>query len=155
MPKIGVDSSGHVKNPPIWFVGSRLSKKKGQIHYSVYISPQKHKEFEESTLNWDEKISAILIFKVICPIFYEGDAIIVDKDFQGSTCKRVETYLKKLLANKYQKSPLMSNPNVFFIPENHCEEVKHAHIKSKKLRYKCIPINEKDPSFEKELDLLK
>ena len=79
----------------------------------------------------------------------------VDKDFQGETSLRVEKYLKQLLADKYPRNPLLSNPNVFFIPDNQCIEVKHAHIKSKNLRYrKNIILNEKDPSFEKELKIL-
>lgn len=154
MSKIGVDSSGHVRNPPIWFVGTRQSKRKGQKIYSVYVSREKHKELEKCTKNWAEKISAILIYKVVCPIFCEGDAIVVDKDFQGKTCEYVEDYLKQLLRNRYPKKPLLANPNVFFIPDNQSEEVKHAHIKSKNLRYKKIRLNEKDPDFQSELKIL-
>ncbi len=110
---------------------------------------------EKCTKNWAEKVSAALIFKVVCPVLCEGDAIVVDKDFQGETSLRVEKYLKQLLADKYPRNPLLSNPNVFFIPDNQCIEVKHAHIKSKNLRYrKNIVLNEKDPSFEKELKIL-
>lgn len=154
MVKVGVDSSGHIKNPPIWIVGTRTSRKKGQKLHAIYISSEKHKELEQCSENWAEKVSAILIFRVVYPIFCEGDAIVIDKDFQGQTCKYVEVYLKKLLHNKYPKKPLMANPNVFFIPDNQSAEVKHAHIKSKNLRYKRISINEKDPNFTNELKIL-
>lgn len=154
MVKVGVDSSGHVKNPPIWFIGTRTSRKKGQKFHSIYISPKKHKELEKCSEHWAVKVSAILIFKVICPILCEGDAIVVDKDFQGQTCLLVEGYLKRLLYDKYPRRPLMSNPNVFFIPDNQSQEVKHAHVKSKNLRYKAIRLDEKDPSFKRELKIL-
>ena len=155
MVKIGVDSSGHVKNPPIWIVGTRNSRKKGQKMHSIYISPAKHEQLEQCSANWIEKVSAILIFRAIHPIFCEGDAIVIDKDFQGKTCKYVEVYLKKLLCHKYPRKPLMSNPNVFFIPDNQSAEVKHAHIKSKNLRYKRITLDEKDPDLSKEFEILR
>jgi len=154
VPKIGVDSSGHVKNPPIWIIASRRSGKKGQVTHSAYISQEKHKELKGSCKNWFEKISAILIYKVVTPIFYEGDAIIVDSDFQGLE-RYIERYLKKLFRMTYPKKPLMADPNILFVPERYSNEVKDAHIKSQRLRHKRITINQRDPSFDKELDVLK
>ena len=153
MVKIGVDSSGHVRNPPIWFIAVRKSVKKGQLTYGIYISEKKHKKLERSCKNWFEKISAILIYKVVTPLFYEGDAIVIDYDFQGLE-KYVEWYLKKLLRAAYPRKPMMSNPNVFFIPAMYSMIVKEADLKSKRMRHKSIIPREKDPSFKKELETL-
>lgn len=153
MVKIGVDSSGHVKNPPIWIIAVRRSKKKGQLAYGVYVSKKKHKELEGSCENWYEKTSAILIYKVITPIFYDGDAIVIDDDFHGLE-KYVERYLKKLLQRAYPRKPMMSNPHVFFIPPKHSDIVKEADLKSKRMRHKFIIPREKDPSFKKEFEML-
>ncbi|MFA5364357.1 MAG: hypothetical protein WC325_04150 [Candidatus Bathyarchaeia archaeon] len=153
MVKIGVDSSGHVKNPPIWMAATRLSKKKGQLKYGVYLSIEEHEKLRGSCRNWYEKISAILIFKAVKPIFYDGDAIVIDTDFQGSQ-KYVEKYLTKLFNQTYLRKPLMANPNIFFIPARDEEVVKHAHIKSKCFRYKSIRINDKNPNLENELRML-
>jgi len=152
--KIGVDSSGHVKNPPIWIIAVRRSRKKGQVTYSIYISRKKHKELEGSCKNWYEKVSAILIYKVVVPVFYEGDAVAVDSEFQGLE-KYIEGYLKKLFQHAYPKKPLMSNPNIFFIPDKYSPEVKEAHIKSQRLRHKKAAVIERDPSFDKEFKMLK
>lgn len=153
MVKIGVDSSGHVRNPPIWIVATRRSGKKGQITYSIYISIEKHNELEKSCKNWYEVVSAILIYKVVGPIFYEGDAIVIDSEFQGLE-KHIMKYMKKLFQQTYPRKPLMANPNVFFIPKKHSPEVKEAHIKSQRLRHKRGSIIDKDPSFNKELEML-
>jgi hypothetical protein len=151
--KIGVDSSGHVKNPPIWIIAARRSRKKGQVAYSIHISKEKHKELEASCKNWYEKVSAILIYKVVVPIFYEGDAIAIDSEFQGLE-GYVEGYLRRLFQQTYPRKPLMANPNIFFIPEKHSPEVKEAHIKSQRLRHKEVSIIKADPSIEKELGML-
>ena len=45
MVVIGVDSSGHVKNPPIYVVAVRRSKRRGQRVNTVYVSPQRHEEY--------------------------------------------------------------------------------------------------------------
>lgn len=153
MVKIGVDSSGHVKNPPIWLIATRSSRKKGQRTYSIYISREKHKELKGSCKNWYEKVSAILIYKVVVPIFYEGDAIIVDNEFQGLE-NYIEKYLKKLFQQTYPTRPLMANPNILFVPKKFSDEVKQAHIKSQRLRHKKASINENDPTFDKELERL-
>ena len=153
MVKIGVDSSGHVRNPPIWIIATRRSGKKGQITHSIYISIQKHNELEKSCKNWYETISAILIYKVVTPIFYDGDAIVIDTDFQGLE-NHIMKYMQSLFQQTYPRKPLMANPNIFFIPKKHSPEVKDAHIKSQRLRHKKVSITTKDPSFNKEFEML-
>jgi hypothetical protein len=154
---IGVDSSGHVKNPPIWVIAARRSKKSGQKSHAIYISVEKHCELEKctkNTKNWFEKVCAILIFKAVTPIFYDGDTIIIDKDFQGSE-PYIEKYLKKLLQDAYSRNPRMANPTVLFIPDYYNKQVKEAHIKVQNLRHKRFHCScEKDPSLEKELSTL-
>jgi len=150
--KIGVDSSGHVKNPPIWIIATRQSRKKGQVTHSIYISKKRHEKLEACCKNWYEKVSAILIYKVVIPIFYEGDAVVVDDEFQGLE-KYVERYLKRLFQQTYSKRPLMANPNIFFISGKY-SPVKEAHIKSQRLRHKKTAIIERDPSFDREFKIL-
>lgn len=155
MTKIGVDSSGHVKNPPIWFVASRRSKNRGQLAHAVYVSNEKHSELAQCTKDWYEKVCAILIYKVVRPIFYQGDVLVIDVDFQASA-KYIEKYLRKLLQFDFPRNPYMANPAVFFIPETKSNEVKDAHIKSQRLHSKELPYcrREKDPSFKRELAIL-
>jgi hypothetical protein len=150
---IGVDSSGHVKNPPIWMAAARTSKKSGQLCYGVYISPKKHDELENICRDWADKVSAILIYKAVLPIFFEHDAIFIDTDFQGKG-PIIEKHVKKLLRATYPRIEALANPTVYFIPENKSDEVKDAHIKSQRMRHKIIPKFEKDPSFSKELQIL-
>lgn len=155
MVKIGVDSSGHVRNPPIWFVASRKSKKKGQKTHSIYISVKKHGDLERSCKNWFEKVSAALIYKAVTPVFYVGDVIVVDRDFSPRSQVYIEKYTKKLFTETYPNKPLMANPAIFFLTDNLSEEVKEAHIKTQRVRKKFMIKNEKDPSFNWELEKLK
>ena len=150
---IGVDSSGHVKNPPIYMVASRVSQNKGQICHGVYVSKKKHNELENTCKDWADKISAAMIYKSIFPIFFENDAIFIDKDFQGKS-PIIEKHLKKLLRATYPRREPLANPTVYFIPENKCGEVKDAHLKTQKPRRKIVTF-EKNPSFAHELEILK
>jgi len=151
---IGVDSSGHVKNPPIWMAATRRSKKTGQRCYGVYISVNKHGALEQFSINWAEKISAILIYRAVLPIFYEFDSIFIDSDFQGQG-PYVEKYLKKLLRAKFPRKEALANPTVYFITEKKSAEVRDAHIKSQKMRRDALHIYERDPSLDEELEILK
>lgn len=151
MVKIGVDSSGHVANPPIWFVATRRSKKKGQIKSTLYVSEKKHDELIASFEFRFEKVSAALIYRVVVPIFYEGDVLVIDKDFAPSSEKYIEKYLKKLLRETYPKRPLMANPTIFFLKDIHDVAVKDAHIKTQQLRHKNLKREIKDPSLSWEL----
>lgn len=151
---IGVDSSGHVKNPPIWMVATRRSIKSGQRYHGVYISVRKHRKLEQFSIDWAEKVSAILIYRAVLPIFYELDSIFIDSDFQGQD-PYVGKYLKKLLRATYPRREALANPTVYFIPENRSAEVKDAHIKSQRMRHKTLHLHEKDPCLDKELEILK
>jgi len=133
---------------------TRRSKKSGQRYHGVYLSVKKHRELEQFSTNWAEKVSAILIYKTVLPIFYELDSIFVDEDFQGQKVY-VEKYLKKLLRATYPRKEALANPTVYFIPENKSTEVKDAHIKSQRMRHKTLFMYEKDPSINKELGILK
>lgn len=153
MVKIGVDSSGHTNNPPIWFVASRRSKKKGQMKSTLYVSEKKHDELIES-FKRSEKLSAALIYKVAVSIFYEGDVLVVDRDFDPSSQKYIAKYLRRLFRATYPKRPLMANPTIFFLRDIHDESVKDAHIKTQRLRHKNLRKEMKDPSLTWELEKL-
>lgn len=154
MVVLGVDSSGHVRNPPIWMVATRRSRKSGQMYHGVHITTQKHRQLENSCKNWADKTSAILIYKAILPIFFELDSIFIDMDFQGKG-PIIAGYLKRLLGEKYPKRPALANPLVYFIPALHSPEVKDAHIKTQLMRKNFLTSCEKDPSFKWELEILK
>jgi len=160
MVVIGVDSSGHVKNPPIYLIAVRRSKRKGQMTRSVYISREKHEEYVNYSLrmkieHWFEKISAILIFKAIIGIYYPGDSINIDTDFQGRSRRYVKEYLGRLFLEKYWGDSKRNNPSITFTSVRHDEIVKEADIKSKKLRRGYIRIDIEDPNIKKELLILK
>lgn len=122
---------------------------------AVYISEQKHFELVECCINWYEKTCAIIIYKAVKPIFYQGDALIIDTDFQRSA-EYIKKYVKILLEVDYPRNPYMANPNILFLPDRN-PTVKDAHIKSQRLHWKEFPLcpREKDPSFERELKILK
>ena len=102
MPIIGVDSSGVVKDPPIYMVAVRLSKKKGQVERTIRVTSKKHEEYIQyikkiKVSHSFEKISASLIFKTIfCKrgIYFAYDSINIDVDFQGKSRDYVKKYLK-------------------------------------------------------------
>jgi hypothetical protein len=153
-PIIGVDSSGQVKNPPVWMVATRKSKKKGQRKYVVYVSREEIEKFRLKIKNWNEKISAILIFRATRYLFHAGDVILVDRDFSAKTRKYVEKYTKRLFGVSYCGKPHYTSPPIIFSSVRDSPEIKEADIKSNRARHGTVPINEKNPDFAKELEIL-
>lgn len=159
MTIIGVDSSGHVKDPPIYMTAVRKTKRKGQIERSIHVTYQKVEtymsEAEDLNIkNWFGTISAILIFKSVVGILYSGDAINIDVDFHGKTRSHVEKCIKKLCAQTFPSDSWRRNPNVTFVPARYCMYVREADKKSKKARYGKLNIFLKDPEITRELSLL-
>lgn len=156
---IGVDSSGHVKSPPIYVIAVRISHKKGQIENLIHVSSEKLEKYREyikemRIRNWFEKVSAILIFRAILGIYYAGDSINIDVDFQGKTRENIKKYLQKLFINRFLSDSKRNNPNIIFIPARYDKAVRQADKKSKKARHKQFWINLKDPDITGELALL-
>jgi len=154
LPIIGVDSSGHVKYPPIWMVAVRESKR-FQKHHAVLMSYEEHDKYATAMKNWYEKLSAALIFRAVLPIYYSGDSIHVDHDFEGKTEKHVERYLKRLFGVRFYGRHPLNAPSITFIPPRYSGAVKIAHKKSRLARYKTLNINERDPNLDREFSELR
>ena len=168
MPIIGVDSSGHVKSPPIYFVATRKSGRKGQRVSLVRISASKHGEYIQlvqkiKLLNWFEKVSAVLIFKTILGVYFAHDSINIDTDFTGRTREYVKEYLRRLFLDKFAGDSKRNNPSITFVSSRTDENVSDADIKSKRAKdIKKAPIEiqrrwriVRNPEITTELDLLK
>ncbi len=160
MPVIAVDTSGHVGDPPIWVVATRTSKKSGQRHRVIYLSEQKHSEYEEYTPNWVEKLSAVLMFRAIVGlgpvlgIYFEGDVIQIDRDFQGDRRDRVESYLARLFFKEFEGQYPLSNPNILFNSVRESKDVKIADYKCTKARHGELAPTISDPELFTDLSLL-
>jgi len=168
MPIIGVDSSGHVTKPPIYFVASRRTKRKGQRVKLVKISVRKHKEYIRLATNVQlshlfEKISAVLIFRTIIGIYYAHDSINIDTDFKGKSRKFVREYLSRLFQDRFVGDSKRNNPSITFVSSRIDEHVSDADVKSKMAKdIKKAPMEIqrlwtilKDPKINKGIDLLK
>lgn len=141
MPVIGVDTSGHVGAPPIWVVATRWSKTSRQRHRALYLSDEEHSQYEDYIENWAEKLSAVLFFRAIVGIgnvpgiYFLGDTIQIDRDFQGSRRDRVLGYLKRLFLREFQGQYPLSNPTILFNSVRESEDVKMADYKCTKARH--------------------
>jgi len=160
MTIIGVDSSGHVKQPPIYMMAVRITKNKGQLDTLLHVSPQQHEEYvglanKMRISHWFEKISAILIFKVVCEVYYAHDSINIDVDFQGKSRRYVKEWLKRLFQAKFLGDSKRNNPSITFVPAAIDDDVRCADLKSKKARHKRIEVNKKidNPNIIDELCL--
>jgi hypothetical protein len=156
---IGVDSSGQVGQPPIYFIAVRHFVEIGQREHLVFVSKNKYYEYVQlksslKIINWREKVSAILIFRAVRGIFQSNDSINIDVDFLGKSRDFVEGYIKRLFAKNFPKDRGRNNPNITFVPARFNEHVKEAHKKSKKARYGHIRINDNDPTILSEIELL-
>lgn len=167
MPIIGVDSSGHVKSPPIYFVASRKTQKKGQRVKLVKISERKHEEYirlaqKMKLSHWFEKISAVLIFKTIIGIYYAYDSINIDTDFKGKTREYIKEYLRTLFLDKFLGDSKRNNPSITFVSSRTDEHVSDADAKSKMakdIRKAPLEIQRrwtilKNPKINREIDSL-
>jgi len=168
MPIIGVDRSGHVRSPPIYFVASRKTGKKGQRVKLVKISVRKHDEYIQlvqkmKLSHWSEKVSAVLIFKTIIGIYYAHDSINIDTDFEGKARKRVREYLRRLFLDKFVGDSKRNNPSITFVSSRVDDHVSDADTKSKTAKdIGKAPIEiqrlwtiSKNPKINREINALK
>jgi hypothetical protein len=99
---IAIDSSGHVGNPPIHLIASRIKHRpnRRKIHQTdalLIIDRVFHSQFENSTTYWELKFSAVLFFRVVYEVIKEEDRQIrIDLEFAHSNQKHVTRYLKRL-----------------------------------------------------------
>jgi hypothetical protein len=144
---IAIDTSGIVGDPPIYIVGARLKRKNGRIvkqfHNILLIEKEVHDNFIDKASRWKLKLSAVLIYNVLCGILKVEDEIIMDVDFQANE-DHVKRYLK-ILGQRYHYENHGIDLRLEF---GNCsnESVFVADQKSKRAR-------KKDPSFRPNLDI--
>jgi len=115
-------------------------------------------ELRKTVPDWEEKLAAILYFVSINhrDILQENYAILIDKDFQGTTLTKVERYLKRLFGVVNYGKDYRADPPFTFIPKiaDRTNSVRHADLKAQRARGKDLPPDETDPSIDKLLEIL-
>lgn len=139
MAIIAVDSSGHVGQPPIFFVASRLKRKhnhidyNSQVHHITRVNRALHDSFINTAQGWRLKLSAVLIYDVAASLLHSHDQIVIDVDFDVSNRRVVRRYLNKLLFVYHQETPLQQC-SIEFVSQTDSEYVKIADYKTKRAR---------------------
>lgn len=151
MAVVGVDSSGRVAQPPIWFLATKTTTK--QRISIVKISKDYHDEFIDRANNWKEKLSAAIIFATLKDFVSEADSIVLDSDWQQKN-DFVAAYLRKMFSYHYGKGPL-ADPSISFGTKKSNTNVRHADRKSHFARWGRYDNQlRKDPPIRAYFDLL-
>lgn len=120
---ISVDSSGHAGQPPIVMLATKITSK-GQSHVALVVDDATHSTYEDCTVDWREKLAAVLIFHAVLPIFGPNHDIIIDFDFNSANRRmRVDQYLRRLFGKKFFGHPSLSNPPISWAT------IENPHIK--------------------------
>jgi len=156
---IGVDRSGELasQSDHVYCVATKFSRRKQQIRKTVCLERDRINEVTHKNIpDWQEKIYAILFFRVINDprIFQPGYVIHIDKDFQGKTEDKVRRYLRGLFNRINYGRGFWADPPFEFLPENLSKFVKHADKKAKLARKKNIAPDETNPPLDEMLALL-
>lgn len=156
---VGVDRSGELLSSTdhLYCVATKISRKGRQVKKIVCLEREKILEINRLNVpDWQEKIYAILFFKVINDpkIFQPGYVIHIDKDFQGKTKNKVGRYLKALFNRINYGKGFWADPPFEFLPDSISKYVDHAHQKAQEARKKNIPPDERNPALEDMLNLL-
>jgi hypothetical protein len=140
---IAIDSSGHVGQPPVFFVAARLKFRRrvldpsSQRHHIIRVDTELHDTFANRAQTWRLKLSAALIYDVMIGLVHKEDTIIIDTDFDPSNRQIVKRYINKLLSTYNRETPIQSCPIQFTSSrENEC--VKIADLKTKLARRRRI-----------------
>lgn len=156
---IGVDISGELKKRPdhVYCVATRTSNK-GQRKYIVCLTRKRIEELRTKIPDWQEKLSAILIFRSLdCgAVLQENYAIHIDIDWHGITRKKVSRYLKRSFGFKNYGKGYRADPPFDFIPKELSEAVRHADRKASEARGKdsLMKPDETDPPIDDLLEEL-
>lgn len=154
MAVIGVDSSGHVGNPPIWIVATK-GRGTTQKHSAMMIDEQAHSRYVDCVDNWHDKLSAIIIFKVVNSIIAAGDTIVIDDDFQQQRKRaRVTRYILRLFGIARRGEYPLSYPNIAYATYHENDNIKHVHQKTQWARNKTLQYDIA-PELLRMFDLLK
>ncbi|KPV64257.1 MAG: hypothetical protein AOA66_0346 [Candidatus Bathyarchaeota archaeon BA2] len=153
-PFVGVDFAGQLEQPPHQYsVATRFSRKK-QHKWIICLSRDRINELSIGCADWREKIYAILILKTVNKVFQPGCVIHIDKEFHGTTQKKVSNYLRRLFGVINYGKGIWANPPFEFLPKEYSAYVREADRKSKQARRKMMHSNETDPPIEKMLEIL-
>lgn len=156
---IGVDIGGQLKQSPghVYCVATRKSSK-GQRKRIICLTRRTVEKLRKTVPDWEEKLAAILFFTSINDedILQENYAILIDKDFHGTTLTKVERYLKRLFGIVNYGKDYRADPPFTFIPkiEDRSKVIKHADHKATQARRKVLPPDETDPPIDKLLEIL-
>ncbi len=139
---------------PDLVVAVRHSKTIEQMHRVVHLSPKKRLQYQGRVENWAEKLSAALIFLAVRWIYYSGDAIEIDIDFQRDRRRQVEAYLAKLFSVKFMGNHPMNSPAISSHSKRESVPVKIADKKCELARQGKLPTNFEDPELTADMSLL-
>jgi hypothetical protein len=142
-PYIGVDCSGQPNAPPMIAVATRWSRRDIQNKWIVEITEAQIGKYS-ARRDWQEKLYAALVFKVIDKILEPYYEIQLDKDFQNpKTQQKIVAYLKYLIGSFHSGDPTRENPEISFHTRRASKYVKEAHKKHKLASDGKIRIDEK------------
>jgi hypothetical protein len=148
---VAIDTSGQIKtDKDVWIVAIRMQNQ--LRYYALYINQNYQNQFKD-TENWVEKLYASLFFKTSNDLFKSHDIIQIDKDFQGTRAKYVETYMKQLFGS-FNFGTDRNNPTIQFIPAKYSDDVKKAHKHTQLARHGKLTV-QRNPNINKEFEHLK
>lgn len=143
MAVIAIDSSGHVGQPPVFFVATRLRFRRGvldrssQRHRIIRVNRQIHDTFVNRAQTWRLKLSAALIYDVMIGFLRKEDTITIDTDFNPTDRIIVIRYINRLRFTYNRETPIQYCP-IDFISSRDNECVAIADIKTKIARRRRI-----------------
>ena len=151
---IGVDRSGDFTHPTdhLYFVATRFSRR-GELRRVIRLSREKIEELKRRVADYEEKLSAIMMFIAIDRIFHPGYSIQVDKDYEGRRLKKVRGYLKRLFGVVNYGRAFSADPPLEFLPKEYSSLIRHADKKANLARHKEIKPDESDPNIEELLKI--
>jgi hypothetical protein len=139
MAVIAIDSSGIVGQPPVFMVAARLRYRPSreewtQDDYILKLDRTLHDTFIGRDREWKLKLSAVLIYIVILPLFHTGDTIEIDIDFNPQDTEKVRRYLRKLFCDYSAKTLIKEPPHIYFRSIEDSDYIEKVDMKSKSAR---------------------
>ncbi|MFZ0513815.1 MAG: hypothetical protein WAM14_19570 [Candidatus Nitrosopolaris sp.] len=139
MAVIAIDSSGIVGQPPVFMVAARLRYRPSreewtQDDYILKLDRTPHDTFIGRDREWKLKLSVVLIYIVILPLFHTGDTIEIDIDFNPQDKEKVRRYLHKLFCDYSAKTLIKEPPHIYFRSIEDSDYIKKVDMKSKSAR---------------------
>jgi hypothetical protein len=154
-PYIGVDCSGQPKEPPLFAVATRNSRRGRQHKCVARVTKKKIEVYRKKYSDWQEKLYAALFFKVIDKVFQKDYEIHIDKELPNmKTQNAVYKYLLRLFGMVHAGEIEKQKPEICFVTDRSCKYVKHADTKAGLARDGKIGIDEKEAAIDYLMRLL-